>query len=126
MRRKQAIRSYQKDLEILRILLRPGRSGGGLRGDLGEVKDMAEVTLNGRKLGIVWCKPFQLEISNAVKNTGNILEINVVNKWSNRLMGDEVLKENYTTGNATHGPILYSSGLLGPVQLLTVSKKELF
>ena len=35
--------------------------------DLGHVKDMAEVTLNGTNLGVVWCEPFQLEISSAVK-----------------------------------------------------------
>ncbi len=45
------------------------------------------------------------------------LSIDVVNKWSNRLMGDDVLKENYTTGNASHDTFLYSSGLLGPVKL---------
>jgi hypothetical protein len=85
--------------------------------DLGEVKDMAEVSLNGSKLGAVWCKPFQLEITKDVKDTGNVLKISVVNKWSNRLLGDEVLKENYTTGNASHYTSLISSGLLGPIKL---------
>jgi hypothetical protein len=61
--------------------------------------------------------------SSTVKNTGNILKINIINKWSNRLMGDEVLKENYTTGNASGGAILYSSGLLGPVQLSILENK---
>ena len=96
----------------------------GLRGskqsiylDLGDVKDMAEVSLNGSRLGVLWCEPFQLDISSVVKNSGNILKINVVNKWSNRLLGDEVLKEEYTTGNASHVPTLFSSGLLGPVKL---------
>ena len=85
--------------------------------DLGSVKDMAKVTLNGTPVGVVWCEPFQLEITGAVKPTGNVLSIEVVNKWSNRLMGDEVLKESYTTGNASHDTFLYSSGLLGPVKL---------
>jgi hypothetical protein len=96
----------------------------GLRGskqpiylDLGDVKDIAEVTLNGSRLGVLWCEPFQLDISSVVKNSGNIVNINVVNKWSNRLLGDEVLKEKYTTGNASHAPNLFSSGLLGPVKL---------
>ena len=96
----------------------------GLRGgkkaiylDLGDVKDMAEVTLNGTRLGVLWCEPFQLDISSVVKNSGNILKINVANKWSNRLLGDEVLKEKYTTGNASHAPTLFPSGLLGPVKL---------
>jgi hypothetical protein len=85
--------------------------------DLGRVKDMAEVTLNGTNLGVVWCEPFQLEITGLVRNTGNVLKINVVNKWSNRLLGDEVLKENYTSGNASNSTTLFSSGLLGPVKL---------
>ena len=85
--------------------------------DLGDVKDMAEVSLNGSTLGVVWCEPFQLDISSAVRNTGNTLKIDVANKWSNRLLGDEVLKEKYTTGNASHAPALFSSGLLGPVTL---------
>lgn len=96
----------------------------GLRGgkqsvylDLGDVKDMAEVTLNGTNLGVLWCEPFQLDIRGVVKNSGNILKINVANKWSNRLLGDEVLKEKYTTGNASHAPTLFPSGLLGPVKL---------
>jgi len=96
----------------------------GLRGgkqpiylDLGDVKDMAEVTLNGTKLGVLWCEPFQLDIRSVVKDSGNILKINVANKWSNRLLGDEVLKEKYTTGNASHAPTLFPSGLLGPVKL---------
>jgi hypothetical protein len=96
----------------------------GLRGgkqsvylDLGDVKDLAEVTLNGTRLGTLWCAPFQLDISSVVKNSGNILKINVANKWSNRLLGDEVLKEKYTTGNASHAPTLFPSGLLGPVKL---------
>lgn len=96
----------------------------GLRGssqpiylDLGDVKDMAEVTLNGIRLGVVWCEPFQIEISGAVRDTGNALEVKVVNRWSNRLLGDQVLNQNYTTGNATHAKSLFSSGLLGPVRL---------
>ena len=92
--------------------------------DLGSVKDMASVTLNGTPVGVVWCEPFQLEITGAVKPTGNVLRIDVVNKWSNRLMGDEVLKESYTTGNASHGPSLYSSGLLGPVKLGQPARQE--
>ncbi|RLB98121.1 MAG: hypothetical protein DRH90_22350 [Deltaproteobacteria bacterium] len=85
--------------------------------DLGSVKDMAEVTLNGTNLGILWCKPFRLDISSVVKETGNSLKIDVVNRWSNRMLGDEVLNETYTTGNASHAASLIPSGLLGPVKL---------
>ena len=106
--------SYTKTFDLPRDL-RGGKSPVYL--DLGTVKDMAEVTLNGTDQGVVWCEPFRLEITGAVKDRGNVLKIKVVNKWSNRLMGDEILNQSYATGNASHGTKLYSSGLLGPVKL---------
>lgn len=59
--------------------------------DLGKIKNVAEVRLNGRPLGIVWCAPWQVEITPAVKPAGNRLEIDVVNLWPNRMIGDEQL-----------------------------------
>jgi len=56
---------------------------------LGVVKDLAQVRLNGRDLGVVWCAPWLVEISGAVKTKNNKLEIDVVNCWANRLIGDE-------------------------------------
>lgn len=85
--------------------------------DLGKVVDMAEVTLNGVNLGVDWSEPYQVDISSALKDTNNKLEVAVVNRWSNRLLGDKVLNQNYTTGNGTHADLLFSSGLLGPVKL---------
>jgi hypothetical protein len=59
--------------------------------DLGEVKVIAEVTLNGQNLGILWKRPFCLEITDAVKPGANALEIKVTNLWPNRIIGDEHL-----------------------------------
>jgi len=59
--------------------------------DLGNVKVMAGVRLNGRDLGVVWCAPWRVEITAAVKAEGNQLEITVANLWPNRLIGDEQL-----------------------------------
>ncbi|OGD18391.1 MAG: hypothetical protein A2W03_06685 [Candidatus Aminicenantes bacterium RBG_16_63_16] len=59
--------------------------------DLGVVKNMARVSLNGRDLGVVWCAPWRVEITGAVKPQGNQLEIKVANLWPNRLIGDEQL-----------------------------------
>ena len=56
--------------------------------DLGEVAVIAEVSLNGKPLG-TWRKPpFMADITEAVKNGINDLEIKLTNLWSNRLIGD--------------------------------------
>jgi hypothetical protein len=57
--------------------------------DLGAVKNIAAVRLNGSDLGVVWCDPWRVEITAAVKPKGNRLEIRVANLWPNRLIGDE-------------------------------------
>ena len=57
--------------------------------NLGKVKVMARVRLNGKDLGVVWCAPWQVDITQAVKSRGNKLEIEVANLWTNRLIGDE-------------------------------------
>jgi hypothetical protein len=90
--------------------------------DLGKVKDVAEVWLNGKNLGVVWCEPYRVDATNAVKLKGNILEVKVVNLWNNRLVGDANLpKENRSTRtNIVIKPeaVLLESGLLGPVNII--------
>jgi hypothetical protein len=94
--------------------------------DLGNVKEVAEVRLNGKKLGILWCFPWRVDITRAVKPTGNVLEIDVINLWANRVIGDlnqpkekrftqthDVFRFDMLTKNTT----LIESGLLGPVTL---------
>ncbi|MFZ2639670.1 MAG: glycosyl hydrolase [Verrucomicrobiia bacterium] len=56
--------------------------------DLGEVQNLAEVILNGRNLGVLWKQPFRLDITSALKDGANKLEIRVTNLWVNRLIGD--------------------------------------
>ncbi|KJF43496.1 glycosyl hydrolase [Draconibacterium sediminis] len=112
--------------------------------DLGEVNDIARVILNGEDLGVIWCAPWRINISAALKQGVNELEIEVANRWVNRLLGDQqepdanvrtVKFENglmggkeYKTGRYTFTtkqsmeafrfaePL--SSGLLGPVRIL--------
>jgi hypothetical protein len=57
--------------------------------DLGTVHGMARVRLNGKDLGVAWCAPWQIEITGAVKDRANLLEIDVANRWSNRMLGDQ-------------------------------------
>ncbi len=90
--------------------------------DLGVVKELAEVSLNGQNLGVVWCPPWRVEVTQAVRPEGNSLEIEVVNFWPNRLIGDAALPpdQRRTATNITKftadSPLL-PSGLLGPVTL---------
>jgi hypothetical protein len=96
--------------------------------DLGEVKNMAEVTVNGQSAGIVWKKPFKADVTRLLKPGTNQLEVKVVNLWVNRLIGDaqpdEKNKITYTTMPFYKAnDSLLPSGLLGPVQVISESKK---
>jgi hypothetical protein len=130
--------------------LPPGTLAGARRNlhlDLGAVKNLARVRLNGRDLGVVWCAPWRVDITEAAQANGNRLEITVANLWPNRLIGDEQLPrdaEYGRGGNLTRWPdwllkneprpsagrytfatwqhfrkdsALLPSGLLGPVTL---------
>jgi hypothetical protein len=62
--------------------------------DLGKVQVIAEVALNGKKVGTLWKPAFQANITDFVKPGGNTLEVAVVNLWPNRLIGDEHLPDD--------------------------------
>ncbi|MDR1518339.1 MAG: hypothetical protein LBS52_09710 [Dysgonamonadaceae bacterium] len=57
--------------------------------DLGNVKDLAEVELNGQKVAALWVAPFRVNITNFVKEGVNSLKIKVTNTWQNAMIGDE-------------------------------------
>jgi hypothetical protein len=58
--------------------------------DLGVVKHIARVKLNGKDLGVVWTAPWRVLLpSGLLKSSGNQLVIEVANVWANRLIGDE-------------------------------------
>lgn len=106
--------------------------------DLGTVHDMARVRLNGMDLGAAWCAPWRIDVTDAIRPGTNVLEIDVANRWPNRLLGDERRPDRnvrtvqwesgllegrrFRTGRYTFatrsGPDkLFPSGLLGPVTL---------
>jgi hypothetical protein len=66
--------------------------------DLGQVRDLARVTLNGKDLGVLWQAPFTLDITPALKTGTNQLEIAVTNTWHNRLVGDEQFPADFEWG----------------------------
>ena len=79
---------YRKDFELSRSDIVDKNK---LCLDLGKVEVMARVKLNGKDCGIAWKPPYRVDISDAVKLGTNKLQIEVVNTWVNRLIGDEQL-----------------------------------
>ena len=136
------IATYRKSFELPEALAKQNR----LFLQLGDLAEIAEVTLNGKRLGLTWLPPYRIEISGAVHAGTNQLEIRVANLWANRLNGDSLLPESkrYTrsnidriqtdpTSDSSYGrvprgktrpvyteiPPLMKSGLFGPVQIIT-------
>lgn len=90
--------------------------------DLGDVRELAEVNVNGQACGIVWSPPFRVLLDDAVRPGTNQLEIKVVNFWPNRIIGDDGLppEQRLTRTNIrklTKETELMPSGLFGPVTL---------
>jgi len=97
---------------------------------LGELRDVAEIFINGKSAGILWKKPYQADISQLVKSGENELKIEVVNLWVNRMTGDMLSepKDRYCKTNQSFmtkevwpggdEPFrLQTAGLLGPVTI---------
>lgn len=101
--------------------------GDSLVLDLGEMKNLAEVIVNGRSIGVAWRHPFTIDISNAIHPGDNTLEIKVVNLWPNRIIGDKVTGRTHahTPANFYNAKSrLLQAGLLGPVCIKkTICKK---
>ncbi len=143
------IATYKKTLDISDASF---PKNGRLLLDLGDVKVMARVKLNGRELETLWKAPYRVDITGAARRGRNNLEIEVANLWINRMIGDESLAEDgernpdgtlkswpkwleeghgSPTGRRTFTSWklwrseepLRPSGLLGPVRILTSLRK---
>jgi hypothetical protein len=94
--------------------------------DLGDVKNLAEVLVNGKSLGVVWHAPYRVNITSSMKPGSNQLVVKVTNAWVNRLIGDEQPGATRITfadvkPYRAKSPLL-RSGLLGPVSVYSVTK----
>jgi hypothetical protein len=78
--------TYTKTFDVPPEWLEPGRI---VALDLGEVKNLATVAIDGRDLGVWWKPPFAADVTSALKPGTNTLEVRVTNLWVNRLIGDE-------------------------------------
>jgi hypothetical protein len=93
--------------------------------DLGDVKNLAEVTVNGKSLGTVWHTPYRIDATAALKPGANQISVKVTNAWVNRLIGDQqpgATKVTFTTVKPYKASSkLLPSGLLGPVRLYAIA-----
>jgi hypothetical protein len=87
--------TYVKEIEVPSTLVSEGQA---VILDLGRVKNVASVRLNGTDLGVLWKAPFRVEVTGVLKPGRNLLEIKVTNLWVNRLIGDEQESEDCEWG----------------------------
>ncbi len=111
--------TYTKTVQASAEWFKPGAT---LWLDLGDVKNLAEVSVNGTSLGVVWHTPYRVDVTKALKPGKNEVTIKVVNAWVNRLIGDQqpnATKYTYAdiTPYTADSP-LQPSGLLGPVMVV--------
>ena len=105
--------------------------GSRIRLELGEVRDLVEVAVNGESVGILWRAPFAMDITSQVRGGQNEVEIRVINTWVNRLIGDkkvprgervcEIVSPDPKWYNASSE--LQQSGLLGPVRIEVLTER---
>jgi len=118
--------TYTKTVQVARRWFRQGEK---ILLNLGTVNDLAEVSVNGQALGILWKSPYQVDVTGALKPGANQLEIRVTNEWTNRLIGDRsappdkrVLTGSLPAAGGFGAPqTLGNSGLLGPVTFVSVA-----
>ncbi len=115
--------TYTKMISVPASWLRPGAH---LWLDLGDVKNLADVAVNGKSVGIAWKAPYKVDVTNAIKPGNNQLTIRVTNLWVNRLIGDQQpnIAKKYTFTDiqpyTANSPLL-PSGLLGPLRMSSIA-----
>jgi pimeloyl-ACP methyl ester carboxylesterase len=110
--------TYLKEFDVPAFIL---ARGNHVELDLGQLRNVAEVELNGKPLGIRWKPPFSYDVTGVVRPSKNTLAIKITNLWANRLAGDAKLPRDKRITRITQkvglsGPL--EAGLFGPVQLI--------
>ncbi len=86
---------------------------------LGNVRDWAEVYVNGKKAATLWCAPYACDIAPFLRKGENEVKVVVTSTWFNKLVHDAGLPENERTTWVINGPKkdarMRDAGLLGPV-----------
>lgn len=92
--------------------------------DLGVVKNIADLSINGTPACVLWKAPFRTaDIKPLLKEGDNLLEIKITNVWRNRMIGDVQPGEKHPVTAIRRfyksTDKLLPSGLLGPVRIIT-------
>jgi hypothetical protein len=117
--------TYTKSVDAPQIWFRPGAR---TLLDLGTVKDIVEVWVNGTALGTWWKPPHLVDVTGVLKPGANQLQLKVTNQWTNRQIGDRLLPAEKRVlaaagammgipGRVTQAPP--ESGLIGPVMVVS-------
>jgi hypothetical protein len=100
---------------------------------LGDVRETARVTLNGKRVAMAWSLPFKVRLD-GLKPRGNVLEIEVTNLASNRIRDLDVRKvpwkhmREINLVSVKYQPFdaagweIEPAGLLGPVTLVPLAR----
>lgn len=97
---------------------------------LTDVHEICTVRINGQPAGTIWAMPYQLDVTDMLKDGSNTLELDVTNLWPNRIIGDAQpsAPHTYTSTNirkyTANSPLL-PSGLIGPVAIETIHASEI-
>jgi hypothetical protein len=92
------------------------------------VRDVAQVSINGHAAGLVWAPPYDVDITTLLRPGANKLEIAITNEWTNRIIGDRTLPPDQ---HVLRGPLppqfgppvsLPDSGIGGSVALLVETR----
>lgn len=94
-----------------------------------EIRDMAEIWLNGQRAGFVWAFPYQIDVTGMLRSGKNTIVIDVANGINNRRVGDanESNPRKFTFSNIDKGNCawcddwkkvsLMPSGIIGDVKI---------
>ncbi len=120
--------TYTKMIDVPAELIK----GGDLVLDLGDVRDLADVEVNGKHIRTLWKPPYRIALGDALKPGKNELEITVANTWINRFIGDfrrhgrsgvnpqnapRYTQEGFSTQDYNEDMPILESGLLGAVRV---------
>lgn len=117
--------TYSKDVDAPKGWFRPGAR---IVLDLGTVRELAQVSINGEAVGgVLWKPPFRADLTNRLKPGVNRIEVQITNLWPNRMIGDLQPGATRTYTFAGIRPFkkespLMESGLLGPVEISLVAQ----